>query len=582
MRERRLAALAVAVNIALLLVACAPTPTPIPPSPTSPPPTEALPSPTPTLVPISLAGPAGATEMKWFDGSTLVYIPAGDFSMGTGAGDAPVHNVTLDAYWVTRTEVTNAMYGQCVGTGSCTPPVQELGGEVYSNTAFSSHPITGVTWDQAQAYCTWIQGRLPTEAEWEKAARGAAGNPYPWGTADPTCDLLNFGTCLGRLTDVTSYADGASAYGLLGLAGNVFEWVADWYDEAYYGASPAANPTGPESGELRVVRGSSFESDPDQLESAIRHYAAPAFHNYDTGFRCVVPDPKPLAPYCQLAAYVPSGQAGSATCELPSAAFRGRYCASNFGYVTVDIPEGATYEVPERDFTCTEATVDGQRRLTCEGPRAREVTDEITVCNPACSGSPDVTGAVTACDSGYTLAPGTSACNYTPIVAQQGVPGCPAGYVNVTRGDQQMCALGTGEDGNCPPGLYLDSLYGACAPAAGGAEAPYGIDNADVAAQAYQGCLTGYTYDPLFQCCQASSPELYPGCAPGTTFDSTLGACSPGGVKQSGPGCVSLTVTIPDCGVPVDVCKRIDSEAQCIKAAYACKWLEAESRCVLK
>jgi hypothetical protein len=520
--------------------------------------------------------------MAWLDASTLVYVPAGDFTMGTGVGDAPEHALTLAAYWIQQTKVTNRMYAQCVSTGACVPPAQELGGPVYSNPDFVNHPVVGVTWDQAQTYCGWVQGRLPTEAEWEKSARGTTGNSYPWGIADPNCDLLNSGYCLGHTTDVTAYEDGTSQFGALDMAGNVFEWVADWYGDDYYGEASLTDPTGPESGEFRVVRGSSFESDPDQILSGIRHWAAPAFHSRDTGFRCVVPSPKPLAPYCQLSAYIPTGSVGADTCQLPAAAVRGQYCANNFGYVTIDLPDGAIYQAPQKDFKCTEAVVDGQRRLTCEGPRAREVTDEITVCNPTCSNSPDVSGARPVCDPGYTLAAGTGACNYTPIVSQPGVAGCPAGYVSVDRGAEKLCVVGAGQSGLCPQGTYFDSLYGACAPASGQAEVPYGIDNPALAEQSYQGCAAGFAYDPTFQCCQPESGGTYPGCTPGTAFDPEATACSPGGVKLSGPGCVTLPVTILDCGVPADVCKRIKSEAHCIQNAYACTWNEAEGVCVLK
>ena len=117
--------------------------------------------------------------MTWIDGSTLIYIPPSEFTMGNNGFDAPVHAVTLDGYWMQQTEVTNRMFAQCVAVGSCSTPTQELGGLVYSNPQFANHPVVGVTWDQAQAYCTWAQGSLPTEAQWEKAARGIEGNIYP-------------------------------------------------------------------------------------------------------------------------------------------------------------------------------------------------------------------------------------------------------------------------------------------------------------------------------------------------------------------------------------------------------------------
>jgi hypothetical protein len=267
---------------------------------------------------------------------------------------------------------------------------------------------------------------------------------------------------------------------------------------------------------------------------------------------------------------------------LPVPKVHGNYCDSNYGFTTVDIPEGTVYEVPEKTYKCTEAVVDGQRRLTCTGPRASEVTDELKVCNSTCSSSPQVTGATPICDPGYTLDSNTGMCNYTPLVNQANVAGCPAGYVLVDRGGLKSCVSGPGANGLCAAGLYYDSLYGACVPANGQAEAPYGIDNPGLAVQYYQGCAAGYTYDQTTQCCQANTGGTYPGCAPGTTYSEEMKACSPGNIKLSGPGCTTLSVTIPACGKPVDVCKRIMSETHCIQAGYACRWNEKLGLCLLK
>ena len=573
------------MTIALILgiASCTPAPTPVatqPPATTEPATEAPTVIPSPTIVPVSLAGPENGSTMVWVDGSTLIYIPTTEFKMGNGGFDAPEHNVTLDNYWIYQTKVTNRMYAQCVGVGSCTPPAQELGGDVYSNPDYANHPVVGVTWDQAQAYCSWTQGRLPTEAEWENAARGKESNLFPWGNDEPACDLLNFAYCVGHTTDVNAYADGTSSYGLLDMAGNVFEWIGDWYSENYYGEASLANPVGPDSGEFRVVRGSSFETDPDQAETAIRHFLAPSQHRRDTGFRCVVTEPKPFAPYCQLSAYVPTGAVASGECQLPFTEMRGQYCVAGTGFATVDIPNGAVYETTTKNFECSEAVIDGQRRLTCTGPR--DSTGEITVCNPSCSTSPDVTGAKPVCDPGYTLDPGSGACNYTPIVGQVSVAGCPAGYVMLDRGGQKSCVIGKGANGQCPTGLYFDSLVGACMPPSGQSEIPYGIDNPSLASQTYQGCAAGYSYNDVFQCCQAETGGTYPGCAPGSTFNADLGACSPGEIKLSGPGCVDVSVDILKCSEPVDICSKIKSEATCIRFAYACTWDDKLNVCQLK
>lgn len=584
MKTARNVQLTILVALAFALASCAPATESPAPILSMPPPPTAVPTaiPTPTLVTIPRAGPQSGNTITWIDNSTLVYVPPGEFQMGNNGADAPIHSVTLEGYWIQETKVTNRMYAQCVAVGACTPPAQEVGGPVFSNPGFANHPVVGVTWDQAQAYCTWMQGRLPTEAEWEKAARGTEGQLYPWGNAEPACDLLNFGFCIGHTTDVTSFPDSASPYGLLDMAGNVFEWVGDWYSETYYASSPLLNPGGPETGQYRVIRGSSFETVPEIVESAVRHFGAPAYHDRQTGFRCVVPTPQPLAPYCQQTAYVPSAIASSDGCQLPIAEVRGYYCAAGESFATVDIPDGAIYAVVGTDMKCTEAVVDGQRRLTCSGPPTKESTNEITVCNPACSNSPAVTGASPVCDPGYSLDPGSGTCNYTPIIGQVGVAGCPAGYVVLDSGGQKSCVIGLNANGQCPTGLYFDALVNACVSPGAQTNVPYGIDNPGLAVQTYAGCAPGYAYDPTFQCCQAVTGGTYPGCAPGTTFQPDLAACSAGEVKLSGPGCVTVSVFTLKCREPVDVCSKIASEARCITNAYACKWNEDAGVCELK
>lgn len=568
---------------ALILSACGgatPTPLVIVVTATPLPPTESALEPTATLAPIALGGAQRAQSMKWIDGGSLIYIPFSDFSMGNGDFNAPIHNVTLDDYWMYAAKVTNRMYAQCVAVGACGAPAQELGGPVYSNPEFSNHPVVGVTWEQAQTYCAWAGGSLPTEAQWEKAARGEAANPYPWGSADPACDIVNFSYCNGSTSEVTAFKNGVSAYGLYDMAGNVFEWTADWYGESYYNESALVNPTGPQSGDYRVIRGSSFESYPDQMNLAIRHFNSPSNHRRDIGFRCVVAEPKPYAPFCQLAAFIPAGVVSSGACELPQAQVAGQYCLTGDGYATVDIPAGAVYEV-SKNLTCTEAVIDGQRRLTCIGPRAKESTNEVTVCNPTCSSSPDQTGAQPTCQPGYTLDAASAACNYTPILGQAGVAGCPTGYQLLNRGGESSCVIGLDANGQCPAATYFDSLAGVCVSPNGLAETPYGLDNPALASTLYAGCPAGYAYSDTFQCCQALTGGTYPGCEPGTKFDSTLGACSAGKVRLSGPGCVTLDVTTIQCSEPVNVCKRVNDEFSCLKIPQ-CKWTEKTSSCELR
>ena len=184
MKNVRYVMFALTLTLTLLLSACG-TPAPetvvVVVTATSAPATDAPATeaePTAALAPVAVAGPQSGETMTWLDGSTLVYIPGGDFTMGNNNGyDAPAHSVTLSPYWMQQTPVTNRMYEQCVKAGGCSAPTQQLGGPVFTNPQFASHPVVGVNWEQSQAYCTWVQGSLPTEAQWEKAARGNSGSP---------------------------------------------------------------------------------------------------------------------------------------------------------------------------------------------------------------------------------------------------------------------------------------------------------------------------------------------------------------------------------------------------------------------
>lgn len=583
MKKARYVTFASMLILTFTLSACGATPTPqlIVVTATSLPPTDTpAAAPSPTFEPVALSGPQSGSTLKWVDGSTLIYVPAGDFTMGDGV-NALAHNVTLDEYWIQQTKVTNRMYEQCVKVGACSAPSQELGGPVFSNPQFGSHPVVGVTWTQAQTYCAWIQGSLPTEAQWEKAARGTGGNVYPWGNNNPACNLLNFTNCYESTSGVESFAAGASPYGLLDMAGNAFEWVSDWYAENYYGASPLANPSGPESGQYRVVRGSSFETDDSQVASAIRRFNEPGDSERDTGFRCVVANPQPVAPYCQLSAFVPTGTTVSSSCQLPEGVVTDQYCVQGETYAKVNLSFGSTWEVRGTRLICTEAISGGIRQLTCSGPETIESTNEITVCNPACSNSPLVEGVSPVCDSGYTLDPSTGMCNYTPIVGQVSVAGCPVGYSVMERGGQQTCVISKDANGFCPAGLYFDELAGMCAPPNGETSAPYGIDNSSLASQTFAGCAAGYNYNEGFQCCQALTGGTYPGCAPGYVFNSELGACIPSETELGGEGCVTVRVTTVKCSEPVDTCAQYsDSESRCV--ANFCSYNEKAGICEMR
>ena len=236
----------------------------------------------------------GSTMTSSEDSATLVFIPSGEFVMGSNNSDPnadsdemPEHTVYLDAFWIDRTEVTNDMYRQCVAAGECTEPAHS---RRYDSGGYGDHPVLGISWDQAVEYCTWAGRRLPTEAEWEKAARGTDGRIYPWGNDEPDSSRLNFNHSIDDTTTVGSYPEGASPYGVLDMAGNVWEWVADGYDEAYYLESPYENPHGGNSVNRRALRGGSWNTQAHNVRVSNRFWAFPGRNDTD-GFRCALSEP---------------------------------------------------------------------------------------------------------------------------------------------------------------------------------------------------------------------------------------------------------------------------------------------------
>jgi formylglycine-generating enzyme required for sulfatase activity len=207
------------------------------------------------------------------------------------ANESPRHSVALDSFWMDRTEVTNAQYARCVADGTCTPP-SESGSATrdsyYGDSQFDDYPVIYLDWEDADTYCQWAGGRLPTEAEWEYAARGPEGRIYPWGNDPPDDTLLNHNYNVGDTTSVGSYGKGESWVGTMDMAGNVWEWVSDWYAEDYYTISPAENPTGPYAGDYRVQRGGAWDYPPLNVRSAYRGWRNPDYRDYQFGFRCVV------------------------------------------------------------------------------------------------------------------------------------------------------------------------------------------------------------------------------------------------------------------------------------------------------
>jgi serine/threonine-protein kinase len=226
------------------------------------------------------------------DDMAMVYVAGGTFEMGSTQGNAdeqPVHSVTLDGFWIDRTEVTNVQYTGCVAAGVCSLP-SESGSfsrdSYYGDSQYAEYPVIWVSWDDATTYCEWAGGRLPSEAEWEVAARGPDGHVYPWGNDPPDDTLLNYNHHVGDTTRVGSYPKGQSWVGALDMAGNVWEWVNDWYGS--YPSELQVNPVGPASGQARVLRGGSWKRNERAVRAALRNNDTPVNRYDDVGFRCVV------------------------------------------------------------------------------------------------------------------------------------------------------------------------------------------------------------------------------------------------------------------------------------------------------
>jgi formylglycine-generating enzyme required for sulfatase activity len=195
-----------------------------------------------------------------------------------------------DAFRLDRFEVTNARYASCVAAGACKAPSlsgSKTRARYVGEAAFAEYPVIFVSWFDAVTFCKWAGGRLPTEAEWERSARGTeTPRTFPWGNDAPTCDKANFAGCVGDTDQVGKRPAGSSPYGALDMAGNVWEWTADFYAADYYSQSPVDNPKGPASGSLKVMRGGCWVSGADSLRSTCRKAELPSLWAPNVGFRC--------------------------------------------------------------------------------------------------------------------------------------------------------------------------------------------------------------------------------------------------------------------------------------------------------
>ncbi len=223
----------------------------------------------------------------------MVLVPAGEFMMGSGQGlsdEKPPHKVFLDAYFMDAYEITNARFKKCVDAGACKKPFVV---KYYEKPEYAAHPVVYVDWFMADAYCKWRGGRLPTEAEWEKAARGNEKSKFPWG--DMWCENCANWYESGKkdgysmTAPVGSFKKDKSSYGVYDMTGNVSEWVSDWYDENYYKVSPYKNPEGPETCKYKTARGGSWwDALVKDGRGTHRISNVPSAAMIDLGFRCAV------------------------------------------------------------------------------------------------------------------------------------------------------------------------------------------------------------------------------------------------------------------------------------------------------
>jgi len=246
------------------------------------------------------------------DGAEMVLVPAGEFVQGSRdeeieralqlclqnrgtctlqwfEDEGPQRRVYLDGFYIDRYDVTNARYERCVSAGVCHPPFpisSRMRSEYCGHPRYADYPVIYVSWQDADDYCRWAGKRLPSEAEWEKAARGVTGRRWPWGNRWDPQKLNSWSAGLHDTTQVGGYPQGGSPYGAMDMAGNVWEWVADWYEYGYYGRAPDRNPYGPSRGRSKVLRGGSWLSDSQYTRTTFRFPRPSDYRTASFGFRC--------------------------------------------------------------------------------------------------------------------------------------------------------------------------------------------------------------------------------------------------------------------------------------------------------
>lgn len=443
----------------------------------------------PAIVPIDLAGPPMevGSLYSYVDGSILAAVPGGPFVMGYNFFDNLEREVVVGDFWIYTNEVTNAQYGLCVALGQCTAPDQK-DNPGFDNYRFVSFPVVGVTHQQAVDYCTFVHGRLPTEAEWEKAARGPEGNLFPWGDGLPECSLLNYDYCENGAITVKSYPQGVSFYGLFDMAGNIREWVADWYDPDTNADGSIADPLGSELGQKRSIRSSSFADSTDFAIAAHRFSLKPEESLPDLGFRCVVEDPTFYAPYCQTNVLYGSDGQGNPTDDL------------------VQISENCIQPGIDYDPDCEIQVTRLKVFPAGLPPGSINLVDPAGACSPngdqkyICDGSGEAGGSLTV----------------TPpeceVIADTEEGGCPPPYVEAPdpENPDKMICVGQGLGENCRVGFTYNALLSCCTAENSGQtqsyDCPPGFDKVG------DDCVNNQSGDPAHEVSQDFGHVAY--CAP--------------------------------------------------------------------
>ena len=514
------------------------------------------------------------TAMKWYDDGYLVFVTQGEVTLGDNEYENNlVHNVLLDDYWIYMFKVTNGQYRQCIATGACTPPANEAPYPDLNDPEIKDKPVIGVTWEQADTYCEWMNGRLPTKAEWEKAARGPQSNTYPWGEDEPTCDLLNYGECEDpEITMVYEYPEGRSFYQAFDLAGNTFEWVFDLYEDDFISQLPFEYPAGPPDGTERSVRGSSYVSGEELIPSAQLYYLEPEKYRADLGFRCVIGEgqPEAFASPCIQTAYIPGDppawqpgpQPGNpwldiqmGLCLTDIGVKHTTYCSNpslQQGGLDLSIAAVGSDDVYVNSWSSPQAVacIDGTDPLQCFGPELAPVTFEIcATCTPALQ----VEQIPFYCDSGYTLSdtnPPTCIYNGTPPQPGQT---CPAGFVYDPVDD--ICVKVVIQNEECPLGYEYNPGTDCCT-------ATYGEPTSQdpgTPSSSYLTCPPGYANVPLMGWWVVQGQDY--------------ATCQYLVISPQMENCITRTFNLGECREVKPKCKNPSSyttPSSC--EAAACKW----------